>query len=188
MSPHGVVKRYADIFLYHCLWGGQIIGGYKLWGDTNYEGIQKFHKLIRNSRSHTGLRRYPPPHSVPRMPRHIPHWRPQVSAITRASRACHATSRTGVRRYPPPHGHPAHATPYPARASAGIRHHTGIPRMPHPAHATLYPARASAGRRFDSNRVHRSAAEVCPEWHTKEMMSDRTSVIVRGSCISNHAQ
>ena len=177
MSPHGVVKRYADIFLYHCLWGGQIIGGYKLWGDTNYEGIQKFHKFKRNKSFFISVHKsVAPTRASAGIHHHI------------ASRACHATSRTGVRRYPPPHGHPAHATPYPARASAGIRHHTGIPRMPHPAHATLYPARASAGRRFDSNRVHRSAAEVCPEWHTKEMMSDRTSVIVRGSCISNHAQ
>ena len=177
MSPHGVVKRYADIFLYHCLWGGQIIGGYKLWGDTNYEGIQKFHKLIRNKSFFISVHKsVAPTRASAGIHHHI------------ASRACHATSRTGVRRYPPSHGHPAHATPHPALASAGIRHHTGIPRMPHPAHATLYPARASAGRRFDSNRVHRSAAEVCPEWHTKEMMSDRTSVIVRGSCISNHAQ
>jgi len=35
----------------------------------------------------------------------------------------------------------------------------------HPMHDNLYPARASAGRRFDRNRVHRSAAEVCPELH-----------------------
>ena len=38
-----------------------------------------------------------------------------------------------------PHGHP--------------------PTHRHPSH----PARASAGRRFSSNRVHRSAAEVCPD-------------------------
>ncbi len=119
MSPHGVVKRYADIFLYHCLWGGQIIGGYKLWGDTNYEGIQKFHKLIRNKSFFISVHKsVAPTRASAGIHHHI------------ASRACHATSRTGVRRYPPSHGHPAHATPHPALASAGIRHHTGIPRMP----------------------------------------------------------
>jgi len=97
---------------------------------------------------------------------------------TRASHACHTPSRTAITRMPHPVllGHHTHATPHPARAS-------NMPPVLHGHHtrATTHPARASAGRRLGRNRVHRSAAEVCTEWHAiKEKMSDRTSVIVRG--------
>ena len=62
-------------------------------------------------------------------------------------------------------------------ASTDIRYHTGIPRM-----QPNIPAWASVGRRFNRNRVHRSAAEVCPGTRLNTMMaSDRTPIIGRDS-------